>query len=309
MTTRRRLLAAPLLAAPAIVTLTGLSRAARAAPAWAAKYPELVYAMVPAENATGLSERTAPFVAYLSETLGVPVKLRIANDYAAVIEGQKTETVQIGYYGPAAYARAVMIGAKIQPFIIDVYAASGLGYYSAFYVRADSPYRTIADLKGKNMGFVDPNSMSGTLMPRYALHKMGIDPDTYFGKIIYTGSHENGILALKQGTVDVATNWWDSDNESNLTRMVTKGMVKKEDYRVILKSDLIINSPHAYLTDMPEEAKAAIRTAFLEAPTKAPAAFARLQDGQALPWQPIDAKAYEPTIELVKYIDSLRKKG
>ena len=45
-------------------------------------------------------------------------------------------------------------------------------------------------------------------MPRFALDKMGIDPDTFFGKVVYTGSHENAVLALAQGTVDVAANWW-----------------------------------------------------------------------------------------------------
>ena len=55
---------------------------------WRAKYQELTIAIVPAENASGVSDRYAPFVSYLSKELGVPVKLRIANDYAAVIEGQ-----------------------------------------------------------------------------------------------------------------------------------------------------------------------------------------------------------------------------
>ena len=35
-----------------------------------------------------------------------PVTLRIANDYAAVIEGQRDGNIQIAYYGPASYARA-----------------------------------------------------------------------------------------------------------------------------------------------------------------------------------------------------------
>src|SRR3954453_23027423 len=51
-----------------------------------AKYPELTFAVVPAENASGVTERWTPFVAYLAKELGVKVTLRIANDYAAVIE-------------------------------------------------------------------------------------------------------------------------------------------------------------------------------------------------------------------------------
>src|SRR5262245_22616035 len=49
---------------------------------WKAKYPELTFAVVPAENASGVTERWTPFVEYLSKQLGVKVTLRIANDYA-----------------------------------------------------------------------------------------------------------------------------------------------------------------------------------------------------------------------------------
>ena len=82
------------------------------------------------------------------------------------------------------------------------------------------------------------------------------------------------MLALAQGTVDVAANWWTTDDNSNLTRMLHKGMLKnadgtpmkKEDFRIILKSELIINSPYAYLRNLPEDLKAAIAKAFLDAP-------------------------------------------
>ena len=65
-----------------------LSATAVSAQDWKTKYPELTFAVVPAENASGVTERWAPFISYLSKELGVKVNLRIANDYAAVIEGQ-----------------------------------------------------------------------------------------------------------------------------------------------------------------------------------------------------------------------------
>ena len=63
------------------------SASAASAQDWKSKYPELTFAVIPAENASGVTERWAPFVAYLSKELGVKVNLRIANDYAAVIVG------------------------------------------------------------------------------------------------------------------------------------------------------------------------------------------------------------------------------
>src|ERR1700741_2062425 len=265
------------------------SATAASAQDWKSKYPELTLAVVPAENASGVTERFTPFTEYLSRTLGTKVTLRVANDYAAVIEGQRAGNIHIGYYGPASFSRARMTGVQTDAFVIDVNSDGTKGYYSVFYVRADSPYHDIKDLKGKNLGLVDPNSTSGYNMPLYTLDKLGISPDSFFAKTQVTGSHENAVLALAQGTVDVAANWWNADDDSNLTRMLNKGMLKNpdgspmrnEDFRIVLKSELIINSPTAMLSSLSAELKSAISTAFLEAAAKDKAAFDRLSDGKS----------------------------
>ena len=277
------------------------------AQAWKAKYPELVFAVVPAENASGVSDRFAPFVEYLSKELGVKVTLRVANDYAAVIEGQRNGTIHIAGYGPASYSRAVVTGVKVEPFCTTINNDGTVGYYSVFYVKADAPYKTMDDLKGKNLGLVDPNSTSGNNVPRFVLNRMKIVPESYFSHVTYTGSHENAVIALQQKTVDIAANWWNAEDDSNLSRMVAKGLAKKEDFRVLSKSELIPNSPYAYLADLPPDLKAAIWKAFQDAPTKAKAAFDKLSDGKDREFKPVDAKYYEGVVELIKFIDSLRK--
>jgi phosphonate transport system substrate-binding protein len=232
---------------------------AAAAPAfaqdWKAKYPELIFAIIPSENASGVVERYTPFVSYLAKELGTKVTLRIANDYAAIIEGQRAGNIHIGMYGPASFARARMTGAKVDAFAIETNLDGTKGYHSVFYVKKDSPYQKIEDLKGKNLGLVDPNSTSGNNVPRFALDGMKIEPETFFSKVVYTGSHENAVIALGQGTVDIAANWWNDEQESNLLRMARKNMVKAEDFRIIYKSEQIVNSPMAYLTELPEDAQ------------------------------------------------------
>lgn len=275
---------------------------------WKAKYPEIVFAIIPAENASGVTERYTPFVNYLAKELGTKVTLRIANDYAAIIEGQRAGNIHIASYGPSSFARARMTGAKVDAFAIETNLDGTKGYHSVFYVKKDSPYQKVEDLKGKNLGLVDPNSTSGNNVPRFALNGMKIEPETFFGKVVYTGSHENAIIALQQGTVDIVANWWNDEQESNLQRMVRKNMAKADDFRIIFKSEQIVNSPMAYLTDMPDELKAKIRDAVLNITTKDKAAFDKIYEGKQGPLVAVDNKAYDPIIELNKFVDELRKK-
>lgn len=288
-----------------------------AAQDWKAAYPELTLAVIPAENASGTTDRYAPMTAYLSKALGVPVKLRIANDYAAVIESQRAGNAQLAFYGPASFARAVMTGVKVEPIVNQTHDTGASGYYSVIYVRADSPYKTIADLKGRNLALVDPNSTSGNQAPRFFLHKAGHPVDAFFGKTVYAGSHENAVLALVQGTVDAAANLYNTDTDTMVTRMAAKGMLKKPDgtamsqadFRVVFKSDFLPEGPFAMLASLPDDLKAKVRQALVDLPKADKAAFDRLSDGKDLGLNPVTLKDYQPVIEMLKFNDDQRRKS
>ena len=140
------------------------------------------------------------------------------------------------------------------------------------------------------------------------MDKMGIDPESFFAKIVYSGSHENAVIGLTQGICDAAFNWWNDEQESNLLRMERKGMAKSADFRIAFKSELIVNSPVTYLTTLPTDMKAAIKKAILEVHSKDKAAFDKIYEGKQLPFVEIDHKAYEPVVDMIKFVDELRKK-
>jgi phosphonate transport system substrate-binding protein len=276
---------------------------------WRRRWPELVFVGGAAENASGITERFGPFVAYLSRELGVKATLRLVNDYAAIIEGQRSGQIHIALHGGSSYVRAYAVtNGGVEPFVTNVAQDGSTGYYAVAYVRADDAARSLADLKGRVLGLVDPNSTSGNNVPRFAMHKAGIDPDTFFSKVVYAGSHENAILALRQGTVDAAYNWWNSETDSNLVRMATKGMVKAEDFRIIDRSDKIPGGPVVYLASFPAEMKAAIAQAFIDAPVKDKAAFDKLSDGKDRGFARVSHADYVAILELQQFVDALRKK-
>lgn len=90
--------------------------------------------------------------------------------------------------------------------------------------------------------------------------------------------------------------------------MANKNMVKKDDFKIVFKSDKIPGSPYAMLTSMPAELKSAISKAFFEMQTKDKAAFDKLSDGKSPGFASMKHEDYNVTIELQKFVDDLRKK-
>jgi len=78
-------------------------------------------------------------------------------------------------------------------------------YQSYLIVHKDSPFRQLQDLEGKSFAFTDPDSNTGRLVPTYWLALAGTTPERFFGKIIYTYSHDNSIMAVANGLVDGAS--------------------------------------------------------------------------------------------------------
>ena len=301
----------------ALLTVLAMIATPAAAQSWKEKYPELVMALVPSENATGVLARVGPFADYLTRELGVKVTLRIANDYTAVIEGQKNRQIHIGQYGPGSYARANTVsGGNVIPFATLRNSGGVIGYYSVMYVRSDSPYKSLDDLQGKTLGLVDVELTSGFKAPTFFLADQGFPVEKTFKLAQTTGSHENAIFALASGTVDAAVNWWNAEGDSNLDRMLTKGVLKTNDgapmkisdFRIIWKSPMLPGSPFALLADMPDDLKAAIIQAFLDAPKKNKPAFDALTDGKVENFARVSKEDYAELVKMNLWLDEQRKR-
>lgn len=57
----------------------------------------------------------------------------------------------------------------------------------------------IADMKDGVFAYADPLSNTGYLYPRFAIHKLGADPKTFFRKTFFTWSHKKVIEAVALG--------------------------------------------------------------------------------------------------------------
>ena len=128
------------------------------------------------------------FGEYVKKKLGVELELFLASEYAGVIQAIGAKQIEVMDMGASGYAAAwVESKGGVEPLVVPTNNDGTVGYYSVAFVRSDSPYKTLADLKGKIWAWAEPNSSSGYLFPLVGLRKMGLEPDKHFGKVVFSG--------------------------------------------------------------------------------------------------------------------------
>jgi len=85
----------------------------------------------------------------------------------------------------------------------------------------------VSDLKGRKVAHVTPSSNSGNQAPRALFKSMGVVPDKDY-KVTYSGKHDNSIMGVANKDYDAGP-----VASSVLDRMVDKGIVNRDDLRVI----------------------------------------------------------------------------
>ena len=170
---------------------------------------QLVMAVTPSNIPTELFKASQAFAAELGKKLGLPIKVYMPTDYLGVVEALRNKTADMAFVHPAGYVFSSR-EAKAQIIAVDVWHGK-TSYTSRFFVRKDSNFKRLEDLRGKNIAFVDPGSTSGYVYPMVMLIKKGLvkdrDPKTFFKEAMFAGTHEAALLALLNGSVDAVASF------------------------------------------------------------------------------------------------------
>ena len=230
------------------------------APAHAQELKEINFGIISTESSQNLKQDWQPILDDMAKKTGMKVNAFFAPDYAGIIEGMRFNKVHVAWYGNKSAMEAVD-RASGEVFAQMVNADGTQGYYSHLIVHKDSPIKTLDDVlkNGKNLSFGngDPNSTSGFLVPSYYVFAQNkIDAKTHF-KLSRGANHESNALAVANKQVDVATN-----NSENLQKMQERAADKHSEIRVVWTSPLIPLDPLVMRKDLPEPAKAAIKSFF-----------------------------------------------
>ena len=213
---------------------------------------------IPTEGAADSAKRAEPIAKKLEQVLGVKVEIFTASDYAGIITAMANKHIDFAYFGPKSYTEAAEKSGA-EAVLMEVKDGKP-GYNGIIITRKDSGITTMEQAKGKTFAFTDPNSTSGFLVPNVIFARdMKVDPEKYFKEVRFSGSHGASILAVKNGSIEVA-----ATNNIDLDRMIEKGSVSMSDFNVIKTSDLIPGAPMAVRKDLPASLKAAFAGALIQ---------------------------------------------
>lgn len=139
---------------------------------------------------------------YIGTNLGKDVQLVQRKTYGEINELFGKGEIDLAFVCSGPYANGKE---KFGFELLATPQVQGSHYYHSYLiVNKDSPFHRLEDLKGRVFAFTDPDSNTGKLVPTYWLAQMGVRPENFFGKTIYTYSHDNSILAVARGLVDGA---------------------------------------------------------------------------------------------------------
>jgi phosphonate transport system substrate-binding protein len=226
-----------------------------------AQVSELNFGIISTESSANLKAAWQPLLDDMQKVTGIKVNAFFAPDYAGVIEGMRFNKVQVAWMGNKSGAEAVD-RASGEVFAKVVNVDGSQGYWSLMIVHRDSPLRTLDDvLKARaqlTLGFGDPNSTSGALVPGfYAFGANKVDPTRDFKRMV-RANHETNILAVASKQIDVATVASDG-----VERMKLKQADKAAELREVWRSPLIASDPLLWRKDLDATTKAKVKDFFL----------------------------------------------
>ena len=215
----------------------------------------LVFAYTPVEDPAVYQNAFKPFTDFLSQCTGKRVVYYPVQSNSAEIEAMRSGRLHVAGFstGPTGFA-VNMAGAV--PFAAKGTEKGPHGYHLISLVKKNSPYQKLSDLKGKRVAHTSPSSNSGHLAPLVLYPPEGLKPNEDY-KPLMSGGHDKSSLGVASGDYDMA-----GVASDVFDRMVTRGTLKADDFRIIFISPVFPTSSFAYAHDLHPELARKVRACF-----------------------------------------------
>lgn len=145
-------------------------------------------------------ERFQPMMDYLTQHTPYKFELKISRDYAEGIRFLVEGTTGVSAMGDGGLIEAMLLHGAV-PILKPLNEEGKPLYRCYFIVPANSPIRSLRDLKGKKVAFGSNHSTTGNLIPRYMLEKNGIKIEE-LGSLTNLRNHSTVVKAVLKGEYD-----------------------------------------------------------------------------------------------------------
>jgi len=141
---------------------------------------------------------------YVGEKLGQPVEMVQKKTYDEMDAALQKRELDVAFVCSGPYVRdRDRFGAEL---LVAPQSYGKPVYFAYIIVPKDSKAQALADLKGMKFGFTDPKSNTGKLVPSYMVAKrFSKMPEAFFGKVVFTYSHDKSIEQVGKGELDGAS--------------------------------------------------------------------------------------------------------
>lgn len=248
-----------------------------------AETTELRVSAIPDEAPTELLRKFEPLGHYLQEQLGIPVVFQPVSDYAGVVEALGSKRLDMAWLGGFTFVQAKLRTGNAIPLV----QREQDEVFTSTFITADPNVHSHADLKGKSFAFGSVSSTSGHLMPRYFLQQDGIDADTFFSRVGFSGAHDATVAWVESGKVDAGVL-----NSSVWEKLLEQNKVDTSKVHVYTTTPTYYDYNWTVRGDLEPELVERIRAAFLALDPANPAHKAILDLQRASRFVPTSAENY-----------------
>ena len=162
--------------------------------------PLIYFGFIPRYNPLVMYRTYQPIMDYLSANTPYRFELKLSRDYPDALRMLREGETQIASLGDLTFIQAFRAFGAVP--ILKPLNAEGLPLYrSSIVVRADSPIRSLDDLRGASFAFGNYHSTSGNLVPHYYFYQQSFSPEE-FSRWDNLSSHDAVAKAVLKGQYD-----------------------------------------------------------------------------------------------------------
>jgi phosphonate transport system substrate-binding protein len=133
---------------------------------------------------------------YMEKRLGLKVEIVQRDSYRETMDLLRLKQMDFAWVCDYPYLHLKDL---VRLMAVPLYKGQPLYRSYIIVPAANGKAGGLKDLKGNVFAYADPLSNTGYLYPRFAIHKMGEDPKTFFRKTFFTWSHKKVVEAVALG--------------------------------------------------------------------------------------------------------------